>query len=67
VRIATGANLIPQLSKRLHEVVEKSNDKIINIAPWLAHTTLDIIGESERPNFPDLMSAAEGIFFTQPR
>lgn len=28
--------------------MKKSEDKIINIAPWLAHTTLDIIGESER-------------------
>jgi len=27
--------------------VGKSDGKIINIAPWLAHTTLDIIGESE--------------------
>ena len=27
--------------------MSKSEDKIINIAPWLAHTTLDIIGESK--------------------
>jgi len=60
VKITAGANPTSQLSTRLHEVVGKSDGKIINIAPWLAHTTLDIIGESEL-KFLELMHIAKGI------
>ena len=54
-----GTNRITQLSTRLHEVVRKSDDRIINVAPWLAHTTLDIIGESKNPISPNLVDNAE--------
>ena len=60
-------NPTPQLSNRLHEVVRKSEDKVINVAPWLAHTTLDIIGESKSSNFPNLIVVAKGLSITQLR
>lgn len=58
-KMTPGTNRITQLSTRLHEVVRKSDDRIINVAPWLAHTTLDIIGESENPISPNLVDNAE--------
>ena len=59
-KMTASVNPTSQLSSRLHEVVGKSDGKIINIAPWLAHTTLDIIGESGS-KFPKLMHIAKGI------
>lgn len=60
--MASVANRIPQLSSRLHEVVRKSDDGIVNVAPWLAHTTLDIIGESKSLFFfSNCIDVAEGI------
>ena len=60
-KVTAGVNPTSQLSSRLHEVVGKSDGKVINIAPWLAHTTLDIIGESES-KFPRLMHIANRVF-----
>ncbi|KAF9782990.1 cytochrome P450 [Thelephora terrestris] len=59
-----------KLSTKLREALTKSEDKIINIAPWLAHTTLDIIGETAL-NYPfntldnhqdELTSVYENLF-----
>lgn len=63
-------NKAAKLSSRLQNAVKKSENGIINVAPWLAHTTLDIIGETAL-NYPfntldnhqdELTSVYENLF-----